>query len=446
MELRIRVILVISFLFLFSLAYCQENNLDGIISGAINYLDKAQVKESNYPFAFRGEWKCVFENRKKSRFLGNKGERFYDSNCFVTASIHNILAEVYLNHKNYDQIPSMLERSMQNILQFEKDGSFNFWHILPIQSGKKVVFKRGSNGVSYPSQFLRNQFNIVNDADDTAAGLRAIRLYNRVETMNDREHCQLREPNSVHAYFNVFRDVNRTKINLYNVLQKRGQNTGLYLTWLGEDHHRIIFRPNKSAPNLPLGVNDIDCVVNANVLVALAEYNELSAVDQTVVDYLKAIVMQGYCNQCEIYYPTPYSFHYSLSKAIVKGLPFEYYLNDLIVDELLIDQNEDGSWNGYKKEDNLQATLFAAIALMNLEQRTSYSVNAAIDQGIEYILRARIQNNETCYWNEGVFFSLGGFTADLQLWKSEAYTTALAIEALTNYHKHAEINQELVSE
>lgn len=439
-------ILFICFLSINVSLYSQPENIDELIDGAIAYLNGTQIKETRYPHAFRGEWHGIYENRKTIPILGVKGKEFFDSNCFITASIHNILAEIYLQNPVFTAIPVMLDYSMDNILKFENNGAFNFWHLLPVEIANDTVLKRRSNGHVWRNKFVVNQFNIVDDADDTAAALRSIKLYNNVKRVNLEQQCCLNEPDSIYRIFKAFKDVNRDKANWYNRIKKHGRNTGAFLTWFGEENLKLFYKPSKTNTNLPLGRNDIDCVVNANILIALADYNEIEMLTEDTRIYIERIIEEGTCNDCEIYYPTPNSFVYSIAKAIDKGFELEQHFINVLVTDLLNNQNKNGTWKAYKSESELQSTLLATNALLSLQGHCDFDLILAIDTAMKYILSELKRDGEYCFWDAGVYFSLGGFTGDAQLWRSQAYTTALALEALVQFKKIITFPKQLVRE
>ena len=101
------------------------------ISAGLKFLADSQRKETIGLNYFKGEWPSYIQLRTAFFLLG--AGRHYDSNCFAVASIHNVLAELYLVYPEYITIPPMLDLAMEQILTYRTDssGTFGFWKYLP---------------------------------------------------------------------------------------------------------------------------------------------------------------------------------------------------------------------------------------------------------------------------------------------------------------------------
>lgn len=143
-------VILIPLLLLLSGLQLRASTIEETINKAIHYLEKEQVKQGYPPQTFTGEWRSYVKNRKTLLWLGKKGESYYDSNCFVTASIHNILAEIYLMGWTHDYIPEMLDLSVENVMMFRNNVAYNFWHELPppnhlVEKHGAMIMRRRSN-------------------------------------------------------------------------------------------------------------------------------------------------------------------------------------------------------------------------------------------------------------------------------------------------------------
>lgn len=429
------------FLCVKSQTYNDPDTLSQLINKAVCFLARIQVKSDDIPQKFKGEWESEIINMKNLPLLGEKGYKCYDSNCFITSSIHNILSEIYLNDQSFDQIPPMLELSVENILSFKNESSFNFWHELNLpdnlksrSSERNGIKRRRSNHLFYETEYASRMFNIFNDADDTAEAFRSLLYYNKICRLNGTPEKIVWQPDSIGWIFSSYRDTGRKHINYYNFFKSHGRNTGAFLTWFGRERYTTFLYPNKRGHNLPLGINDIDCVVNSNVLIALAEYNEKNAPGfDHAKNWILKMISENKCKSCGFYYPSGLTLYYSMAKAISKGVIVGEEIRRKIIDHLIFSQNSDGSWNDQMKGNELQGSLYALNALIDLCEVRDTLARTIIEKGLCYVNKRSNINKEISYWESGVFFSVGGLARKSHIWRSRAYTTALAIEALFGY-------------
>lgn len=436
------VVLSIRFICASSLIANEPDRLHDLINKAIVYLDRVQVKNDSIPYKYKGEWSSEIVNFKDLPLLGNKGYSCYDSNCFVTSSIHNILGEIYLNDTSFRKIPSMLELSVENILTFKSDNSFNFWHELTVPENirnryteKNQITRRRSNHFNYTSGYASCLFNIFNDADDSAEAFRSVSLYSKVCTLNGLSDKLVWKPDSIGWIFYSYRDIDRSHINYYNFYKAHGMNTGAFLTWFGYERYATSLFPDRKGHNLPLGINDIDCVVNANILTALAEYGEANSKEAVQsLNWIIKMIDKKKCNSCGYYYPSCFSLFYALSKAVSKGVEVSKETIQKITDQLITSQRNDGSWEDEMKGNELHCSLYALNALIDLCNISDNRLRMIIEKGLNFIERNAIVDTDSCFWEGGVFFSVGGIARKSHVWRSRAYTTALAAEALSSYN------------
>lgn len=105
------------------------------------------------------------------------------------------------------------------------------------------------------------------------------------------------------SYFSKYRDVAGSGTNLWNWIRGHGSETGAYNSWFPDDPdpgvHPLF--PQKGKQYIPYGVNDIDCVVNANILGILAalgadETQEIQAAASWVIEMIR----QEKCGTCAV--------------------------------------------------------------------------------------------------------------------------------------------------
>ena len=119
--------------------------------------------------------------------------------------------------------------------------------------------------------------------------------------------------------FADFRDLQR-KPHTYNALHHYEQ-TGAFMTWLWDETRpetpRSLFaRPDKGV-RIPFKMNDVDCVVNANVLKLLSTTQQTSTPGyQDSCNYLNAIVEKKGYYSCGMYYPSQWVLPYVLATAM----------------------------------------------------------------------------------------------------------------------------------
>ena len=100
-------------------------------------------------------------------------------------------------------------------------------------------------------------FNVPNDADDSSVAISTRYLHSlrngRKLSSDDLEVLRL---------FCLYRDLNRVMEDGRD--SYKGKDSGAFLTWLKDENQPTFTTPNTGV--IPLGVNNVDAVVNANVL------------------------------------------------------------------------------------------------------------------------------------------------------------------------------------
>lgn len=460
-----------------------------------------------------GEWASYvhFLPRRLGRADGETIFSIQDSNLFMTASIiypFYLFAETQNDRQNR-VIEEIQQLATQNIQLFKRHNGYNFWKTrpgvtshysrvgpsnLPPAMVKKLaksylsrrlspIFNAVTRGLVIPSKdWIRKVlnpdlnpqgadalFNIPNDADDTAIAL-IIQHLHRDQYNKISSNLYYQDPNNFQvdlpALLNLdnYRDVDRHIEDGRD--NWKPQHSGGYLTWLIDEN-----QPTFSAPEqgiIPLGVNNVDPVVNANVLFALSLASQQHT--QGFRDALALMITaieQKVWEKGSLYYPQKMMFPYVISRAFRDGNIGEPGLRNAMK-KLLLDVLKEqeqvasknsrlqGAFPGGMDPTHDLATGLGLCTLLNIggaiakevDQLEAY--NRAITSALKYLTthrkRYRIRNGNTFNrdhrwkstakwrgktWDSGLFFSASFW--DLAHWRSRAYTTAIVLEALTKY-------------
>jgi len=309
-------------------------------------------------------------------------------------------------------------------------GTFGFWpYRKPIRSvqdfllarlGRRVLGGPMLRGTLAPSNisFFPKRLAIPTDADDTAT------VY--VALLDDAllDGGPLLDP-PLGRYFTDWRDLGQVPRRLNPDWLEPA--SGAFLTWLAYD----------SVPGQPRP-NDVDLLLNADVLYALARYGLLDTpgVDEAVALLHRAALAGYHTTQLEEvsdYCPDNLAYHYCVSRAYHEGpvpalRPAVEALADELVASVQTDANGAAFWD---RGDPHLNTSFAALTLLNAG-RTGPTVDAAI----QYLLDQ--QDASSGNWDESTFFIGRTERGMIIPWTSTALTTAMAIEALCRHRLAAE--------
>lgn len=406
----------------------------------LNYLDKVQQKETNPPLYFKGEWPCYIENLKTIPFLGKKGKRAYDSNCMHSSLIFNILAEYSLKEPGNNQVKDLLKKAITNFDYYKVGDVFHFWHKLEraehLNNGKYVNiaeehYQRRANNFYYKSKLINNMMNLSPDLDDASSVWLSYYLYNTVFQTDS-----LTLGFSPGEYLNKFSDLNRKNLHFYNLIKGHGRETGAFLTWFhDEDLTGLQYAIPGKGNYIPFGINDKDAVVNANIIYTLTTMK-----DTLYPSYANAAKFINFCfkenkfKSASNYYPTRYTLHYATCKAFWKGCKRLNESVELIYSQLKNQQLKNGSYPCDIKNNQIQSTMFALNSLIFLYISGYNDLEENINNAFNYLMGKKNVDNNHCWWSEGVCASGGTFVRKSHVWKSNAYTTSLMLEAISNYY------------
>jgi hypothetical protein len=317
------------------------------ISRAVDFLDQSQLDYGEFEtFAWRGD-----DHPEQGQF---------DSSPFVTCLVlHSI------GYSNDDRVQAIAAKALDFICaEMEGSGLWRFW-----------------------SSRNKRRALLPPDLDDTCCISFILKRYGKVVPAN--------------------REL---------VLANRNSQ-GIFYTWvaartdsppeLAAEIQRLV-NPQVALVLSFTGVLDnIDCAVNANVLLYLGEI----AQTEQAVAYLIDVVRAEREAACSHYYLDRLSFYYMLSRAFAHGAVSLAETRNAVVDRVLSTQAEDGAWG------NELLTALAACTLLNFGQ-----AGPPLDRGIESLLR--LQRDDGSWRRVPMFLGRDPY------YGSEALTTALCVEAL----------------
>ena len=413
-------------------------NRESPIRTAIGFLSREQISspldvvlDRVRVVDFPGNWPQFFQ------LEGAEWLRVHDVSPFMVAFIHHALTEIVeknrgtlgLSRDDIDAASLMRRRALAFISRFrspasEPDaGTFAFWPYNadpsvpdpflaffltawlqgPILGGQRVPI----NLALYPGTL-----GIPSDADVTATAYAALLDDARFDGGAGTDV-------PFERFFADWRDLGLIPRRLNPGWLPPA--SGAYLTWL-------TYRD----PPLPLFPNDVDLVVNANVLYALARYGRLdTAGTANAVRLINLVTALGIHRDrlAEItdYYPDNLAFHYIVSRAFragpvdALGPSVEILAGELEAAALL---RPDGGvyWDRGAPQLN---TAFAVLTLLNARRDIPL-----IDRAIDYLVS---EQNPAGGYEEATFFVGRTDAGQVFEFRSASFTTAMVLEALARY-------------
>lgn len=204
---------------------------------------------------------------------------------------------------------------------------------------------------------------------------------------------------------------------------------GLFFTWLAPRfsfplslaYWRVIGRESLKPISLyyfwklnESQLNDIDCVVNANVLFYLGK----SAETQSVIDYLNQIIKKNQEECCDKWHLSRFNLYYALSKNYFAGIEDFEIVRDSIIERILSNVKSDGMIG-----ENVLQTALAVCSLLNFKYQSDELENA-----VQFILNQQQNSGE---WQRLPHY-FGGPKKYFG-WGSEELTTVFCLESLMRH-------------
>lgn len=185
----------------------------------------------------------------------------------------------------------------------------------------------------------------------------------------------------------------------HEVFFRNTDSRGRFKTWL-----------RKAGSSTP---NDVDCVVNANVLLYLGS----NARTQPACAWVNDVIARGREAASTVYYVHDTAFYYMVSRAFLHGATCLGASKDTVLSRLGPMQANDGAMG-----DEL-ATGFGICTRLNL----GVAPDSAMDAAARYLLRMQRSDGS---WPISAFYVA---REDGVWWGSEELTTAICLEALSRY-------------
>ena len=429
--------ILISFFLFVSNVFAAES-FENVLHKSVNFIEKNQFDKttSNY---WQGEWPVQMYSYMLPAILGVGrlwAKPTEESTAFATSSIVNLLSESYLYNPSLSKIPTLIKNAMESTNHYKSGSVFNYYNKVSFRN--KMV--NGPLDPEYVPGFIQGLTNIPSDADTTSVTFTALALQELILKGSPLKSYPLNEETL--ATYSKFRDLNRSP-HYYNRLD--GFNTtGAYLTWFLDEKSssmpRNLFAKPDKGQRIPFNINDVDCVVNANILrlLSMTGHTNTNGYNDSCQFINKAILNEKQ-SQCGIYYPNSYAVFYTASNVYTYDRSCVEDSKEKAVDFILSTQNSDGSWSnepGIGRTDQVQSTALAISALINYTHHDQLQALSSIRYGVRYLLRQmKVKNSEEVYWKGEVFFSAIAQARNTVLWRSDAYTTALVLSTLIKAEK-----------
>lgn len=400
------------------------------VISALRYLESVQVRErGDYE---PGEWPTGVTSTYTPSLIGVGvwGKEYPEATLFTTTTIMNLLGSMYQKDPRLPLIPQMMEKATRAFPAYQQGPLFNFY---PPRE-RKGVWVRGPRSLPL-APYVRGLANIPPDSDSTSVTYAAL---NHLELMRDQNTSGdfiISLPPEVPEAFAEFRDLDREP-HYYD--KRMGLvNTGAYMTWLLDekdpDMPRRWGRPEKGV-RIPFGDNDVDCVINANVLKLLTWAGQTETPGyQASCKLLKRSIDENLYSKCGVYYPNSFALPLGVAELHQLGASCLTTHSQKVLRHVLSLQRSDGFWGNASphRVDYIQSTVLALNALVLLGDPKNSVHRQRVQKGVEYLMKqSRRDKNGNLYWPGQVFFSAVAQARYTVVWRSNAYTTALAARAL----------------
>jgi hypothetical protein len=396
------------------------------------YLTQQQVSATDGDYV-AGEWRSQVYSTALPALVGVghiSGDE--EPTAFATAGVVNELEMIRAVRPDLTPIVTpLMKKAIPSFERYREGPLFNFYP--PMISNGVRIHQPAS---MHLTKMWKGITNIPQDADTTSTVYTAKHF---TALLDGRSEVI---PASVTHSLENFRDVNRQS-HWYD--KKIGlENTGAFLTWQMDENDPNMpqhFTENPTeGVRIPFKRNDVDCVVNMNVLRMMAVNKSSNTAGREAACRMGAeIVKNENYAKCGIYYPNTYNFAYSASQADEAGETCMRPYASRMVDFILRNQTADGGWfnqgNSLEKNDRVQSTAFAMLSLERFAS-TNPAARAAIRKGVHFLYgQMRRSQGGGLYWPGETFFTATAIARSLVDWRSDAFTTVVALAAIVRAEK-----------
>jgi hypothetical protein len=178
--------------------------------------------------------------------------------------------------------------------------------------------------------------------------------------------------------------------------------------WLSPFKLYYFWKLNESAPH------DVDCVVNANVLLYVGE----SEATRAVVEYLIDVLRRGEEDVCDKWHLNSFTFYYVVSRNFHAGVSAFESIREEVVGRIVRAANADGSIGA-----NALETALAVCALLYWR-----SLTPELERAVRFLLAEQRPEGD---WPRAALYY--GGPKKFYGWGSEELTTGFCLEALLHY-------------
>lgn len=306
--------------------------------------------------------------------------RIHDSSPFVTAHVLHALHSV-----NQPEIREIARKAL-SYLKSEKEMG-GVWR--------------------YYSRRQWKHCRIPPDLDDTACASHALRLYGETAPRNEWIFRSCRNEDGLYRTWIEPRE-KRSPLSRLWWVRSLGEWVAKRETPPKPESMRDLERFQLETDAVPL--TDCDPVVNANVLLYLGDQSDTLP----IAAYLENVIKNGPPDGYSLYYHSPISLFYAVSRAYASGATSLQGLGTMILEKTEAIQQMDGSWGG---------PLYTAMGVSVL---LSFSGDQTkIEKGIAQLLICQSKDGS---WRAEAFYS-----GPTEFWGSEELTVATVIEALNQF-------------
>lgn len=410
--------------------FSSAKSLKATIRSALHFIEQDQATGNTQFDA--GQWPTYVTSTFPDFVgVGKYGVPYPEPSAFAAGSVANILAEIYHTDKSHSRIPSMLEKAMTELEPYQVGPVYHFY---PQRLYRGIVV-RGPRSLDLDPAF-DGFVNIPPDADTTSVTYLMKAHLKAIQQGTNLRESSFALPRETLNQFATYRDHNRGSGHIYNELHSMSE-TGAFLTWLWDEQNpkmpRDFFATPDKGARIPFSTNDVDCVVNANVIKLLTVARQTHSPGyKEACSLLNEITEKQNFYSCGMYYPSHYILPYSMASAMDMGASCLMPSRRKLIDFILRNQQEDGSWVNYPSTaDRVQSTAWALNTLLILGYPEYRTQQRAAAKAIQFLLsKVRISKNGNSYWPGEIFYAGVFIARRTVVWRSNSYTTASVVRAL----------------
>ena len=404
---------------------------DKQIHSAMDYLVATQTTgaEGYDP----GQWKSQVTSTLPSFIgVGKDGIPFEEPSAFVAGSVANILAEMYFLKPFDARVPEVLHKTIGGFQPYEWGAVYHFYppalyQGLPIRNPRHMFLKLRFQGFA----------DTPPDNDTTAVSFLTQAYSEAIDRNEPLTRSDFRLGRDSLALMTEYRDENRVKPHTYNRIHG-WVDTGAYLTWIWDETNpnspRYWLAHPDQGTRIPFNVNDVDCIVNANMLKLLSVSHQTQAPGfESSCHYLNEVVAREGFFSCGMYYPSIYLLPYTLAVAHHGGLSCADESREHLLKYVIQKQRPDGWWanDPHARPDYVQSTAWAVNTVMMLGNPHDPDQRKRVQQALRNLLSQGLRDSAgRLYWKGEVFYAATFIARRPVVWRSDAYTTASVIRAL----------------